>query len=140
MSDRAQHEPAIRVIVAERLEVVHPRKSRGPIAHAREIEGFLDPPHKRFGKRAAPAGDLIHVAPRHGTMTGMEAVRHRVDGENVNVGREFVIDGPPQRLGRERLSQIEMRDLPERMHAGIGAARSHELERLVARRFGASRS
>ena len=36
-------------------------------------------------------------------------------------------------VGGEFLHQIEMRDLPQRMHAGIGAARAGDGDALAAR-------
>jgi len=61
-------------------------------------------------------------------------MRHRIDGQHVNVCRQFGVDAPPQRLRGQRLAHVEMRDLPERVDAGIGSPRARELERLLADR------
>src|SRR5687768_13699402 len=57
---------------------------------------------------------------------------NRFDREDVDISRQLVVDPPPQRLGRVRRVNVEMRDLFKRMYAGIGAARAVELEVLLA--------
>jgi len=39
----------------ESPEVAHADETARPIAHAVQVERFLDPPHVRFGERRAPA-------------------------------------------------------------------------------------
>src|SRR4051812_33259019 len=68
-------------------------------------------------------------------MARVKAVRDTVYGEHVDIGRQRVVDAAPQCFGRQRLSHIQMRNLPQRVDTGIGASRSHELEALVADRF-----
>ena len=80
------------IIVAEGLEVVHPREPACRGLHAGQIQWLAHPPHERLGKRAAPARQLIQVAARHRAMSRMKAMRHRVHGENVNVGWQGVVD------------------------------------------------
>src|SRR5688572_15990094 len=60
---------------------------------------------------------------------------NRFDREDVDIGRQLVVDSPPQRFGRLRCVNVEMGDLFERVHAGISPARAVELEvRLAGRR------
>jgi hypothetical protein len=61
----------------------------------------------------------------------MERVADLLDAKHVDVGRQLVVDSPPQCLGRHRRSNVEMRHLRERMHAGIGASRSVQLELVL---------
>jgi hypothetical protein len=58
----------------------------------------------------------------------MEPVRHWLDAQQVDVGRQFVVDATPQRFGRQGGHHIEVGNLRDGMHAGIGTARSVQLE------------
>ena len=58
----------------------------------------------------------------------MEAVRHHDGVEDVDVGRQFVVQALDQRVGRQAGRDIEMGDLRERVDAGIGPPRSVQLE------------
>ena len=62
----------------------------------------------------------------------MEAVRHAIYGKDVNIGGKVVVDASSQRFGRQRLPQIQMRHLPQGVHARIRAAGAHEFERRIA--------
>ena len=50
---------------------------------------------------------------------------------DVNVGRQLVVDLAPQRFGRERCVQLEVRYLRQRVDAGIGAPGPIQLEVLA---------
>jgi hypothetical protein len=52
----------------------------------------------------------------------MEAVAYFLDAENIDVRREGIVDRPPQRFRRQRRVNVEVRDLRERVHAGVGPA------------------
>ena len=65
-------------------------------------------------------------------MARVKPVRHRVGAQDVDVGRQFVVDPAPERLGRQRGRDVEMRDLRQRVDAGIGAARAVQFEVLAA--------
>jgi hypothetical protein len=82
-----------------------------------------------------PSRDLIEIAARHGVVPRVEAVRHLLDGDDVDVGWQLVVQLPAQRLGSHRRVELEVRDLRERVHAGIGPARAVELELAGLERF-----
>ena len=65
-------------------------------------------------------------------MTGVKSMRHVLDRANVNVCRQLVVDAPLERFGRKVRVQLEVCDLCQRVDAGIGPARSVELEFLPA--------
>ena len=64
----------------------------------------------------------------------MKAVRHHGGGDDVDVGRQFVVDTAAEEFRSERCRDVEVRDLRERVHAGVGSSRSVELEVRAARR------
>src|SRR5439155_9082187 len=72
----------------------------------------------------------------NGIVTREEPMRNDVGGQDVDVGWKLVIHAPAQRFRRQRRADVEVRDLGERMNAGIGAARSVQLE-IFAPRYGA---
>jgi len=63
----------------------------------------------------------------------VEAVRHPIGRQDVDVGGELVVDAAPQLFGRNVRADIEMRDLRERVYAGVGAAGPVQLEVAAAR-------
>jgi hypothetical protein len=52
---------------------------------------------------------------------------------DVDVGRQLVVEAAPERFWGQTGIQLEMRDLGERMDAGIGSARAVELELPASR-------
>src|SRR5262249_6809616 len=99
-------------------------------AHARDVQRILDPPDVRLGERGATPRQLIEVTARDRVMTRVKAVRYLHRAQDVDVGRQVVVEPPPQRLGRHAGGDVEVRDLADRVHAGVGPARSVELEVL----------
>jgi hypothetical protein len=60
-------------------------------------------------------------------------MRDLVHGAHVDIGRQHVVDLASQNLRRERRVQLEVRDLGQRMDAGVGPARAGELEIAASR-------
>jgi hypothetical protein len=112
------------------LEIAHADKRLRCLPHALEIERLPDPPDKRLGKRRPAPRDLIEVPARDGVAAGVKAVRHDGRPENVDVGRQFLIEPETERVGRQVRADVEVRDLRERVNAGIGPAGPIELEVL----------
>ncbi len=50
----------------------------------------------------------------------------------MNVARQRVVHPPAQRLGGDGGDDVEMRDLFQRVHAGVGPARAVQLELLLS--------
>ena len=88
-----------------------------------DVQPLLDPPHVWLEERALAACDLIEVAARHGVVPGVEPMRHPVDRPDIDVVRQRVVDPRAQRFRRQIGVELEVRDLGERVHAGIGPAR-----------------
>ena len=63
-------------------------------------------------------------------MARVETRRRALQAEDVDVGRESVVDAPAQRLRLGIRFDLEVRDLRERVHAGIGASCAVQLEAL----------
>src|SRR5688500_15205019 len=114
---------------------MHAGEASGGLLHTIEIERLLHPPHERLGERRSPSRYLIQVASCECGVPRVKAMRDAVDGEDVDVRWQIVVDGAPQCFRRQRPAYVEVRDLPQRVDAGISAPRSHELKRLVARRL-----
>ena len=70
-----------------------------------------------------------------GIVARVEPVGCLRDRADVDVGRQLVVDFLSERFGREVGIQLEVRDLRDRVHAGIGSARSVQLELAPSRRF-----
>ncbi len=60
-------------------------------------------------------------------------MRHRFRREDVDIGRQFVVQPSPQRLRRKGGDDVEVGDLCQRVDAGIGASGSVQLEIPTAR-------
>ena len=60
----------------------------------------------------------------YGIVTRVKPVRRRLNGTDVNICGKFVVQFAPQRLGSQRCVQLEVRNLRERVDAGVGAART----------------
>ena len=56
-------------------------------------------------------------------MTRVKLVPDLLNPKDVDVGGELVVDATHERVGRHGRREIEMRDLRERVNAGIRAAR-----------------
>ena len=54
-------------------------------------------------------------------MSGVEAMRRFLDCADVNIGGQLVVDLSAQRFGWQVRVQLQVRDLCERMDAGIGS-------------------
>ena len=86
------------VIVRESAEVVHADEERGSFPHRADVERLLDPPDERLAECGPAPRDLVDVAARHGVVARVEAVRHLVDGDDVDVGGQLVVQFSPQLL------------------------------------------
>ena len=89
------------IVVGEGGEVLTADERLGRASHRAEIERLADPPDERLGERRPAAGDLVEVAARDGIVPRVEAVRRLVDREDVDVGRQLVVEAAPERLGRQ---------------------------------------
>ena len=98
----------------------------------RDVNRLAHPPHERLRERGAPPGDLIEIPARHGVVARVKSVRHDGRRQDVDVRRQLVVQAPPERLGRQRRADVEVRHLRQRVNAGIGAARAVKLEVLAA--------
>ena len=123
-----------RVVVGERFEVVQADERGCRLLHRRQVERLLDPPDVRFSERGPASRDVVQVASRSGVVPGVELVRRLLDGDDVDVGRQLVVDSAAQRLSVEVRVDVEVRDLRQRVDAGVGASRPVQLELRAAGR------
>ena len=105
-----------------------PTKSRGSLPHRADVERLLDPPHERLAERRPAPRDLVDVAARHRVVSRVETVRHFVDGDDVDVGGQLVVQLSPQLLRGCGRVDVEVRDLPDGVHAGVGPPGPIQLE------------
>ena len=80
----------------ERPEVVHADERLCGLLHPLHAERLLHPPDVGLGEGGAARGHLIEVAARHGVVSGVEAVRHDLRREDVDIGGQFVVHLAPQ--------------------------------------------
>ncbi len=66
----------------------------------------------------------------------MKLSLRQLDFQQMNVARQRVVHFPAQRLGGNRRDDVEVRDLFERMHAGVGPPRAVQLELILSGHFG----
>ena len=83
------------------------------------------PPHAvaiEHGRRR-PRQDAIEVVARGGAEAGVEIVGDdRAVEHGDRIGLQMEVDGRAHRIRRPGTRQVEVRHLPERMHAGVRAA------------------
>src|SRR5262245_21229159 len=115
-------------VVGERPEVVAAQETGGSPAHFVEINLVPDPPDEVLGEGGAASGDLVQIAARLRVVAGVESVTGQFDVEYVDVARQRVVEAHPQHARRQRRDDVEMRDLGERMDAGVGPAGAVDLK------------
>jgi len=108
-----------------------PSKRRAA-GHGRGVEPVFHPPHERLGQGRPPSRDLVEVAASDRRVAGMEAPRRGLQGEQVDVGGQLLVDAPEELGGGEPCLEVEVRDLVQRVHARVGAAGAVELAGLAA--------
>jgi hypothetical protein len=122
------------LVRCERREVAHADEHGGGGAHRVRVERLLDPPDIGLEERGLAPSDLVDVAPLDGIVPRVEAVRRLVDRADVDVGRQRVVEARAQHGRRQVRVELEVRDLSERVHAGVGPAGAVQLELLPPRR------
>ena len=102
---------------------MHPDEAGCGAAHRVRVEVVLDPPDERLRERRAAPRDLVDVAARHRVVPRMKAVPHLVDAQDVDVGRQRVVDRAACSVSAGSVGvDVEVRDLGERVDAGVGPA------------------
>src|SRR5438132_4177887 len=125
----------VRIVVGEGLEIVDANAVRGSGANRADVEIVLDPPHKRFGERRAAPRHVVEVTPPLGVVARVKLVAYLVRAEDIDVGRQRVVDAAAQHLGSGVGLHIEVRDLRHRVHARIRPTGPVELEFIDAGRL-----
>ena len=115
--------------VGEGAEVVAPFELFGGAAHGRGVQTILHPPDERLGEGRAAAGDLVEIDARDRVMPRMKAVVRPLRVQDVDVGRQEVVDLARQLQRIDRLVRAQMGNLPGGMHSRIRAARSDDPRR-----------
>ena len=91
--------------------------------------------HTRSRSSTGGAGarqDAIAIVARYRAEAGVEIRRHeRAVEDRDRVGLQVEIDRRLHRVGRPFAGKIEMRDLAQGVHAGIGAARAAQRDGLA---------
>ena len=143
--DRRPARTRTRVDFSSGSSSVNARKSREPEnavagrAHgARRRAASRTHQTNGLAKAVRRRRDLVEVASRDGAVARVKARGHALGGQDVDVVRQRVVDARDERGRRQLDAEIDVRDLAERVHAGIGAAGAVRLERRAARRLSAS--
>jgi len=121
-----------RVRGGERLEVLHPDEGRGRLAHGVHVERFPHPPDVGLGERGPAPGDLVDVAACDRAVPRVEPVRRLGGAEYVDVRRQLVVEALNERGRRQVRRHVEVGDLREGVHAGVGTAGAVQLEVLTS--------
>lgn len=119
--------------LGEVAEVVAAGEERGGVGHGLEVEAVLDPPDLALVEGGFAGGDLVEVGAGGGVVAGVEVRVGFLEVENDDVGgEEFVevVTGAFRGKG-DFAAKTGMGDLGEGVDAGVGAARSHEFNRLA---------
>ncbi len=119
------------VVGGEGAEVLEAQEGLGRGPHRLDLEGVLDPPHEGLAEGRAAAGDLVEVGPRLGRVAGVELARDLLHPQQVDVGRQAVVEGEEQLVGPQARLEVEVRHLGQGVHAGVGAAGPVKLEVLA---------
>ena len=118
---------------AERAEIVLAEQGLGGDVHALRIQRQALPGDVARVQRCThrPVEDVVAVTPAARCVTRVETVRHRLRpqhrhaGRQVGTGTQYPATHVATRLG------IEVHDLATPMHAGVGAPRAADLDRMV---------
>ena len=109
-----------------------PTQEGGRGAQSIDVQRVAHPPHPRLRQRGAAPRDLVEVAARDGVVAGVERGLGGRGAEHVNVARQALVEGAAEVGGVEALLEAQMRALLQRVHAGVGASRSAELDHREA--------
>src|SRR5204862_7360021 len=97
-------------------------------ANAAKTDGLHHRAEVWLRERRPAEGMLVQERTGRGVVPRVEPVRGGLRGEHVDLGRQFIVDAAAKRVGRHRGADVEVRDLRERVDAGVGSARSVQLE------------
>jgi len=112
------------IVVGEAAEVPPADERRRGVAHQADIEGLANPPDERLAKRRPASGDLVKIGAADGIVPRVKFVRRLFDRAYVDVRWKLVVDLAAQLLGIELSIELEVRDLRECVHPGVGPARA----------------
>ena len=124
--------------VAEGGEIVLADEALRRDMHRRGVERLGDAPGAAAleGQIGAAIDDAIEIVPLDRGEARVEAVRRPLGLEDRNRMRtQMRVQGVAHRVFLPLLGEIEMTDLPERMHAGVGAPGAVHAHLLPAERL-----
>ena len=116
-------------LVGETGVVAHAGEPRGGAAHGADVEVVLDPPDEGFAECGAPARDLIEIGAPHGVMAGVEPVVGVSGGDDVDVLGKQIVEPVDELLLGQGLRRLQVGDLPDRVHTGVGAPGPLDIDR-----------
>ena len=117
-------------LVAEAREVVAPGERPSRLAHSRFVQLVFHPPHKPLCERRSPRRDLIEVVAGHRFPSRVEPSARLFNSQNVDVGRQSVIQRMMQLDALLAPVGTQANNLPERVHSRVGAPGARDLNRL----------
>ena len=122
---------------AKRREVVlaEPGSSQPP--SSRRSRASCRSHQARRAQQRGPSGllkDRVAVAAAHGRAARVEVGRNFAHPPNRDVGRQVRVDAEQPLARRPRDARVEVRDLLQRVNAGIGASRAVHADRRRRRR------
>ena len=116
-------------LVGETGVVAHACEPRGGAAHGADVEVVLDPPHEGFAECGAPARDLIEIGAPHGVMAGVEPVVGVSGVYDIDVLGQKIVEPVDELLRGHGPRRLQVGNLPDRVHAGVGAPGPLEIDR-----------
>ncbi len=120
--------PLLDTLVGESRVVAHAGKTDRGASHGLDVEGVLDPPDEGFTEGGSTPGDLVEVRASRGVVASVEAGVGATGGKDVDVGRQQVVETVKDSLLGKGLLRLQVGDLPDSMHPGIGTPGSLELD------------
>ena len=113
----------IRVVGGEGLEVLQSdERARPPRASLSTDSGSRIHQTNGLPNAVRRVRDLVEIAALDRVVPRMELVRRLRDAADVDVGRQLVVDLAPQQLRCQFGVELQMRDLRQCMHAGVGSS------------------
>jgi len=116
-------------LVGETGVVAHAREPRGGLSHDPTVEAVLHPPDEGLAESGAATRDLIEVRTAEGVMAGVEPVVDVTGVDDIDVLGQTIVEPVEELLDVHWLRRLQVGDLPERVHTGVGSPRPLNVNR-----------
>jgi hypothetical protein len=116
---------------AKRVKIVNPYHFLRGLPYGINVQGPRKAPHIAALERRGADGNAVEIFPPQSTISGMEIRRHPLDPVDDHIVRQESIQCPVNVSQRHRAGSAEIGHLAPGMNAGIGPARTDNLNGLT---------